>query len=78
MTLRSHVLSRRYKGKLERITHRKRYNVPVVAPAKSSHAHKQHRHATYASEAAGLLLVAFLLLALTIIRYWHNIHWSWR
>ena len=26
----------------------------------------------------GLLLVAFLLLALTIIRYWHNIHWSWR
>ena len=59
-------------------SHRKRYNVPVVAPAKSSDAHKQHRHATYASEAAGLLLVAFLLLVLTIIRYWHNIHWSWR
>jgi hypothetical protein len=57
---------------------RKRYNVRVVAPTKSSDAHKQHRKATYASEAAGLLLVAFLLLALTIIRYWHNIHWSWR
>jgi len=50
----------------------------VVAPAKSADAHKHHRHATYASEAAGLLLVAFLLLAITIIRYWHNIHWSWR
>jgi hypothetical protein len=50
----------------------------VVAPTKSSDAHKQHRHAAYASEAAGLLLVAFLLLVLTIIRYWHNIHWSWR
>ena len=22
--------------------------------------------------------LTFLLLALTIIRYWHNIHWSWR
>ena len=40
--------------------------------------HKEHRHATYASETAGLLLVAFLLLVLTVIRYWHNIHWSWR
>lgn len=49
----------------------------MVAPTKSSDAHK-HRKATYASEAAGLLLVAFLLLALTIIRYWHNIQWSWR
>jgi len=25
-----------------------------------------------------LLLIAFLLLVLTVIRYWHNIHWSWR
>ena len=56
---------------------RKRSNVGVIAPPKSE-AHKQHRKATYASEAAGLLLVAFLLLALTIIRYWHNIQWSWR
>jgi hypothetical protein len=55
----------------------KRYNVRVVAPAKPD-AHKEHRHATYASETAGLLLVAFLLLTLTIIRYWHYIHWSWR
>jgi hypothetical protein len=37
-----------------------------------------HRHAVYASEATGLLLVAALLLALTLIRYWHEIHWSLR
>ena len=73
----SPVVIRLCKGDTEDHTG-KRYNVPVVAPAKSSDAHKQHHHATYASEAAGLLLVAFLLLVLTIIRYWHNIHWSWR
>jgi hypothetical protein len=32
----------------------------------------------YASETAGLLLIAALLLALTLIRYWHAIHWSLR
>jgi hypothetical protein len=32
----------------------------------------------YASEAAGLLLIAFLLLVLTVIRYWHDVHWSMR
>jgi hypothetical protein len=26
----------------------------------------------------GLLLIAVLLLALTLIRYWHYIHWSLR
>ena len=40
--------------------------------------HKHHRHAVYASETTGLLLIAFLLLVLTLIRYWHDIHWSWR
>ena len=39
---------------------------------------KHHRHAVYASETTGLLLIAFLLLVLTLIRYWHNIHWSLR
>ena len=41
-------------------------------------AHKHHRHAVYASETTGLLLIAALLLALTLIRYWHTIHWSLR
>jgi hypothetical protein len=39
---------------------------------------KHHRHAAYATETTGLLLIAFLVLALTIIRYWHVIRWSVR
>jgi hypothetical protein len=39
---------------------------------------KHPRHAAYASETTGLLLIAFLLLVLTLIRYWHDIHWSLR
>jgi hypothetical protein len=41
-------------------------------------AHPHHRHALYASETTGLLLIAFMLLALTLVRYWHAIHWSLR
>jgi hypothetical protein len=40
--------------------------------------HKRRRHAIYATETSGLLVVAFLLLVLTVIRYWHAIHWSMR
>jgi len=42
----------------------------------SGHAHR--RHAIYATETSGLLLIAFLLLVLTLVRYWHVIHWSVR
>jgi hypothetical protein len=41
-------------------------------------AHKRPRHAIYATETSGLLLIALLLLALTLVRYWHVIHWSVR
>jgi hypothetical protein len=41
-------------------------------------AHGRRRHAVYATETSGLLLVAFLLLVLTLVRYWHVIHWSVR
>jgi len=41
-------------------------------------ADKHNRHAVYASETTGLLLIAFLLLVLTLVRYWHEIQWSWR
>jgi hypothetical protein len=37
---------------------------------------KHPRHHIYATETAGLLLVAILLLVLTLIRYWHSINWS--
>jgi hypothetical protein len=49
--------------------------VPDTSPKNER---KHHRHAVYASEATGLLLIAFLLLVLTLIRYWHDIHWSFR
>jgi hypothetical protein len=39
---------------------------------------KHPHHAVYTSEAIGLLLIAFLLLVLILIRYWHDIHWSLR
>lgn len=48
-------------------------------PARQHDSSEKHRrHAVYASETAGLLLIAFLLLILTLIRYWHDIHWSLR
>jgi hypothetical protein len=40
--------------------------------------HKHRRHAIYATETSGLLLIAFLLLVLTLVRYWHAIQWSMR
>jgi hypothetical protein len=49
--------------------------VPHTSPQDN---HKHHRHAVYASETTGLLLIAFMLLILTLVRYWHEIHWSLR
>jgi hypothetical protein len=40
--------------------------------------HRHQRHAIYATETAGLLLIAFLLLAITIMHYWLAIHRSLR
>jgi hypothetical protein len=40
--------------------------------------HKHPRHASYATETSGLLLIAFFLLVLTLVRYWHAFHWSVR
>lgn len=57
----------------------RRYNNPVPAPQRQDDSStKHHRHAVYASETTGLLLIAFLLLVLTLLRYWHDIHWSLR
>lgn len=52
--------------------------MPVLPPEPPDDPHKHHRHAVYASETTGLLLIAFLLLMLTLIRYWHYIDWSLR
>ena len=50
----------------------------VPAQRQNGSARKHHRHAIYATETSGLLLIAFLLLVLTLVRYWHVIHWSLR
>jgi hypothetical protein len=55
------------------------YNIRVAAPHPHDEAeHRHHRHAVYASETTGLLLIALVLLVLTLVRYWHEIHWSLR
>jgi len=36
------------------------------------------KHPIFATETAGLLLIAFLLLMIALLRYWHDIHWSLR
>jgi hypothetical protein len=49
----------------------------VSLPQKADATAAKHpRHHIYATETIGLLLVAILLLVLTLIRYWHSIHWS--
>jgi hypothetical protein len=37
----------------------------------------RHRH-IWATETVGLLLIALVILVITIVRYWHDIHWSLR
>jgi hypothetical protein len=39
---------------------------------------KRDPRGVYASETTGLLVIAVLLLAVILIRYWHYIHWSLR
>jgi hypothetical protein len=50
----------------------------VPTPRQNDSDHKHRRHAIYATETSGLLVVAFLILVFLIVRYWHAIHWSWR
>jgi hypothetical protein len=50
----------------------------VVHTQSHNHSGKHRRRAIYATETSGLLLTAFLLLVLILIRYWHAIHWSMR
>ena len=52
---------------------------PLNDDRKNAHKNDKHyHHAVYASETTGLLVIAFLLLFLTLIRYWHDMNWSWR
>jgi hypothetical protein len=51
-----------------------------VAPLRSQHdpSRKPQRHPIFATETFGLLLIAFLILVVLVVRYWHLIHWSQR
>jgi hypothetical protein len=50
----------------------------VAALKRQNSPEENARHAIYAEEATGLLLIAFLLFVLIPIRYWHGIHWGLR
>jgi hypothetical protein len=56
------------------------YNVRMPASTKNPTRVDDHhgRHHVYAMETTGLLIIAVLLLVVTLIRYWHAIHWSLR
>jgi hypothetical protein len=55
------------------------YNIFVSRVQRQNDRAPEHRrHAAYATETSGLLLVAFLLLVLIVVRYWHVLHWSVR
>lgn len=57
----------------------RRYNSGVPAQnTQNDVSARRERHVVYASEATGLLVIALVLLVLTLIRYWHHIHWSLR
>ncbi|MGD0570959.1 MAG: hypothetical protein ABSA78_21370 [Candidatus Sulfotelmatobacter sp.] len=50
----------------------------MVKAQNQNDSRRHPRRAIYATETFGLLLIAFLLLVLTLVRYWHAIHWSVR
>ena len=60
----------------------RRYNAIMPAAATKRQLEKpsgQHQSAhIYAAETTGLLVVAVVILILSLVRYWHFIHWSLR
>ena len=52
--------------------------MPAPTPQHDDEPKHRRRHAVYASETTGLLLIALMLLVLTLVRYWHYIHWNLR
>lgn len=53
------------------------YNAFVPAVRRQNDSTHKHQR-IYATETSGLLVIAFLLLILIVVRYWHAIHWSVR
>ena len=51
---------------------------PVSKPTPFGGARRLRSRRSQRLETTGLIVVAILILAITITRYWHNIHWSAR
>ena len=51
---------------------------PDSRPADQPSSEHHHTPQIYTLEAAGLLVIAALILILTVVRYWHHIAWSAR
>ncbi len=57
----------------------RRYNIRVPdSPPQHEDDRKPRGREVYASETIGLVVIALLLVVLTLVRYWHHIHWSLR
>ena len=58
----------------------RRYNILVFfrQPTHATPGGRRPKHHIYATEITGLLIISLLILALTLARYWHSIHWSLR
>ena len=55
--------------------------MPAASPRRQLEPRLPERHPKphiYTLEATGLLIIAFLILILTLVRYWHHIPWSAR
>jgi hypothetical protein len=55
--------------------------MPAAAPqrqADSTSVRDRPKTHIYSAEATGLLIIGLMILALTLIRYWHYINWSAR
>jgi len=56
-----------------------RYNCSVARPVAQDDASMTHkRHTAFATETTGLLVIAFLLLALVLLGFWRDLQWSFR
>jgi len=51
---------------------------PDASPTDAETPPAHPRHRIYAAETVGLLLISAVLLAITLIRYWHHLHGSAR
>ena len=49
--------------------------MPVSLRDRPVPVHHAKRH-VYALETTGLLIIAAILLAITLVRYWYAIHWN--